>query len=251
MSIRLIITDVDGCVSSEASVPFEIESFATLCRLSREASAGRGAIAPLTLCTGRPQPYVELLTKLMDIRFPAICENGAVLYDLANNHARYLPGLSQEKLAGMRRVRSFIETDVLTKYDKAIIQFGKEAQLSVFSETPDIFIEIRPLIEQFNRAHNGPELVISASHCYLNISLAGADKGSAIRHLLQELGLKREEVAGIGDTEGDLPLQREVGFFACPSNSTPEVKKVADYVSPHATIEGLLDILKRPEMQRA
>ena len=238
-------------MTSEESAPVDMERFAALCRLSREASAGRGAIAPLTICTGRPQPYVELLTKLMDIRFPTICENGAVLYDLANNHARYAPGVSQDKLAGLRRVRGFIETDVLPKYENALIQFGKEAQLSVFSETPDIFMAIRPLIEQFNRAHNGPELVISASHCYLNISLAGADKGSAIRHVLQQLGLKRQEVAGIGDTEGDLPLQREVGFFACPSNSTPEVKKVADYVSPYPTIAGLLDILQRPEMQRA
>lgn len=249
MSIRLIITDVDGCVSSEASVPFEIESFATLCRISREASAGRGSIAPMTLCTGRPQPYVELLTKLMDIRFPAICESGAVLYDLAGNHARYAPGISHERLAGLRRVRSFIETEVLTKY-KTLMQFGKESQLSVFSETPEIFGEIKPMIEQFDREQNGPGLLVNASHCYLNVSLAGADKGSAIRHLLQELGLKREEVAGIGDTEGDLPLEREVGFFACPSNSTAEVKEVADYVSPHATIEGLLDILKRPEMKR-
>ena len=250
MPVRLIISDVDGCISSEASVPFDIERFATLCRLSRQASAGRGSIAPLTLCTGRPQPYVEVLTKLMDIRFPTICENGAVLYDLSTNSARYAPGLSQEKLAGIRRVRSFLETEVLPKYDKALLQFGKEAQLSVFSETPEIFSEIRPMIEQFIREKSGPDVVISASHCYLNISLSGLDKGSAIRHLMQTLGLKRQEVAGIGDTEGDLPLQREVGFFACPNNSTPEVKEVANYISPHPTIEGLLDILQRPEMKR-
>jgi hydroxymethylpyrimidine pyrophosphatase-like HAD family hydrolase len=187
--------------------------------------------------------------KILDIRFPSICENGTVIYDLTHNHSRYTPGLTQEKLVGLRAVRSFIETEVLPKYETALLQFGKEAQLSVFSKTPKIFGEIKPMIEQFVRDHRGPDLVVNASHYYLNISLKGLDKGSAIRHLMDELGLKREEVAGIGDTEGDLPLRNQVGFFACPSNSTPEVKKVADYVSPHANIAGVLDILSQPAMR--
>lgn len=67
---------------------------------------------------------------------------------------------------------------------------------------------------------------------------------------MSELGLTRDEVAGIGDTEGDLPLRREVSFFACPANATPEVKKVADYVAPHPNIRGVLDILAQPALQR-
>lgn len=250
MAVRLIISDVDGCMSPEESIAWDLEPFAQLCRLSREASAGRSGLAPLTLCTGRPQPYVEVLMKVLDIRYPAICENGTVLYDLAHNHSRYAPGLTQEKIVGLRAVRSYIETEVLPRFGTALLQFGKEAQLSVFSKTPEIFREIKPMIEQFARDHNSPDLVVNASHFYLNISLAGIDKGSAIRHLMSELGLTRDEVAGIGDTEGDLPLRREVSFFACPANATPEVKKVADYVAPHPNIRGVLDILAQPALQR-
>ena len=68
--------------------------------------------------------------------------------------------------------------------------------------------------------------------------------------MLDELGVDRHEAAGIGDTEGDLPLREAVGFFACPANARDVVKDVADYVSPYPLLEGVLDILRRPEVRR-
>jgi hydroxymethylpyrimidine pyrophosphatase-like HAD family hydrolase len=109
---------------------------------------------------------------------------------------------------------------------------------------------MRERIERFVRERGGPELLITTSHYYLNISLMGVDKGNALRALMAELGVERHDVAGIGDTEGDLPLRQCVGFFACPANATGPIKAVADYVSPHPTIHGVLDILGRPEVRR-
>ncbi len=44
---------------------------------------------------------------------------------------------------------------------------------------------------------------------------------------------------------GDMAIREGVGFFACPSNADPRLKKVADYVSPKAEVEAVLDILTR------
>ncbi|HOD52067.1 MAG TPA: HAD hydrolase family protein [Candidatus Hydrogenedentes bacterium] len=249
MSVKWIITDLDGCVSPEESIPWDLDLFFEFARLSRAASAGESSLAPLTLCTGRPQPYAEVLMKLLDIRAPVICENGAVLYSLHDNWARVGPGVTPEKIQGLRAVRNFIETELLRSHPEAVMQFGKEAQLSVFSKEPAILREMQPRVEQFARKH-GPDLIINCSHYYLNISLAGVDKGSTLRALLEELGVSRGEVAGVGDTVGDLPLREAVGFFACPANAHAEIKAVADYVSPEPTIAGLLDILALPQMQR-
>lgn len=250
MAVEWIIADIDGCISPEESVAWDAELFGRFARLVRQASAGEGRLAPMTLCTGRPQPYVEALMKLLDIRAPAICENGAVLYTLHDNWARYGPGVTEEKVLGLRRVRAFVETELLPGHDELVLQFGKEAQMSVFSKRPEALQPLKPAIEDFVAREGGPELVINLSHYYLNISLAGVNKGNALAHLLEELGVDRAHTAGIGDTVGDLPLRDAVGFFACPANSQPEIKDVADYVSPHETLEGMLDILQRPEMQR-
>ncbi|HOF39864.1 MAG TPA: HAD hydrolase family protein [Candidatus Hydrogenedentes bacterium] len=249
MPVKWIVTDLDGCVSPEESVAWDLGPFVEFARLSRAASAGESTLAPLTLCTGRPQPYVEVLMKILDIRAPAICENGAVLYSLHDNWARFGPGVTSEKTHRLRAVRDFIETELLHEYPQAVMQFGKEAQLSVFSQDPAVLLAMQPRVEQFVR-ENGPELIINCSHFYLNLSLAGVDKGSSLRALFDELGVQPHEVAGIGDTVGDLPLRDAVGFFACPSNAQDEIKAVADYISPEPTVSGLLDILALPEMQR-
>lgn len=248
--VKWIIADVDGCLSSEKSVPWDMENFAKLVALARAAADGRGILAPMTLCTGRPQPYVEVLMKMLDVRAPAICENGAVFYTLHDNHARYGPGVTSEKILGLRAVRKYIETDILPQYPEAVLQFGKEAQISIYSEKTEILPRMQEPIAAFARDNGGPALRITASHFYLNISLEGVDKGQSLRALLGELGVAHDDTAGIGDTEGDLPLREAVGFFACPANATAEIKEVADYVSPYPLIEGVLDILKRPEFQR-
>ncbi|MBN2311404.1 MAG: HAD hydrolase family protein [Candidatus Hydrogenedentes bacterium] len=250
MSIKWIVADVDGCISPEESAPWDLEAFGRFARLVREAAAGRGTLAPLTLCTGRPQPYAEALMKVLDVRAPAICENGAVLYSLHDNRARFGPGVTEEKILALRAVRGFIETELLPAHPDALLQFGKEAQISVFSETGEAFADVTARVEAFAAANGGPELVINRTPFYLNISLAGVDKGSTLRALFSELGVGREDVAGIGDSEGDLPLREAVGFFACPANARSCLKAVADYVSPYEDIEGMLDILQRPEVQR-
>jgi HAD superfamily hydrolase (TIGR01484 family) len=251
MAVNWIITDIDGCISPEESIPWDLDLFWELARISRDAAEGRGRVAPITLCTGRPQPYVEPLLKILHIQAPAICENGAVLYSLRDNRSRYGPGVTQEKILGLRAVRAFLETEVLPEEPEVVYQFGKEAHLSLYAARPEIFARVQPRIERFVARRGGPELVISPSHYYLNVSLAGVDKGRTLQVLLESLGTKGEEAAGIGDTEGDLPLREAVGFFACPANAKPGIKAVADYVSPYPTLAGILDILRRPEAQRS
>ncbi len=248
MAIKWIIADLDGCVSPEESVPWDVEAFMSFARLCREASRGNPGMPLITLCTGRPQPYVEALAKILDIRAPMICESGAVFYSLHDNFSRYGPGVTQEKIEGLRSVRGYLESKILPRFRELLLQFGKEAQISVFSERPEIFPQIVPEIEAFVASRGGPELTISPSHYYLNISLKGVNKGASLDFLMKELGVTREETAGIGDTVGDLPVRERVVFFACPSNATPEVKAAADYVSPCANLQGMLDILRQPPL---
>ncbi len=250
MPIKLIITDLDGCLNPEESIPWDLDLFHEFSKLCRHAADGAGSIPPITLCTGRPQPYVEALMKIFDIRLPVICEGGAVVYSLHDNHAQYGLGVTEEKILGLRAIRAFLETDILPHYPDLLLQFGKEANLSVFSPRPELFAEIVPLVEQFNREANGPELTIYPSHYYLNISIAGVDKGSALQQLLHQVGVAPEEAAGIGDTEGDLPLRENVAYFACPANARTAIKDVADYVSPYRDLRGLLDILEQPQLRR-
>ncbi|HPX86165.1 MAG TPA: HAD hydrolase family protein [Candidatus Hydrogenedentes bacterium] len=250
MSVRLIVSDVDGCISSEESCAWDGELFHTFAERCRRASSGESTLAPLTLCTGRPQPYVEVLMKLLDICFPAICESGAVIYRLDSNLSSFASSITTEMIQGLHRVRDYITAEILPAVPGLLYQFGKEAQMSLFSEDPSCFAAVIPKIHAFADTVPGLRLKISPSQFYLNIDLEGVTKGSAIRTLAEEFGLRREEMAGIGDTLGDLSIRESVGFFACPSNAVPALKEVADYISPFPDLRGVLDILDHPKMQR-
>ena len=71
-----------------------------------------------------------------------------MLYTLHNNTAVYGPGVTEEKIHGLRAVRnSSSRAEILPDNPRAVLQFGKEAQISVFSEQPEIFAAIQPRIE--------------------------------------------------------------------------------------------------------
>ena len=250
MPVRLILADIDGCISPEESCAWDGPLFGRFAQLSRAASAGTGSIPPLTLCTGRPQPYVEVLMKILDIRYPAICEAGAVIYSLEDNNSRYAPEITQEMILGLHQLRDHIVTDILPAFPGLVYQFGKEAQMSLFTKTPACFGEVAEQVQAYAATIPGLDLTVTPTHYYLNIDFKGVTKGAAIERLLGELGMDREETAGIGDTLGDISIRDTVAFFACPANAVPGIKEVADYVSPYSDIQGVLDILERPELKR-
>ncbi|HOZ46224.1 MAG TPA: HAD hydrolase family protein [Candidatus Hydrogenedentes bacterium] len=250
MAMKWIISDIDGCLSPEESVAWDLEAFGEFARRVRRNADGRGPQLPLTLCSGRPQPYLEVLAKALDIRATMICENGAVLYSLHDNWSRYGPGVTPEKILGVQAVRGFLETEILPSAPEVLLQFGKHAQVSVYSPRPEALEPIKQRVETFIAERGGPEFVLDISVYYLNVSLAGVNKGATLSALLGELDATRDEVVGIGDSVGDLPLREAVGFFACPANACDALKDVADYISPHRDVRGMLDILDHPALQR-
>lgn len=248
MPVKLVLADIDGCISPEESRAWDGCAFEEFARVSRAAAAGNSRMAPVTLCTGRPQPYVEALMKILDIRYPAICEGGAVFYSLHDNRSYFAPGISREMVQGLQRLRSAIIETLFPRYPQLVYQFGKEAQISLYSEDPRCFPEIIPQVHRLAVSIPGLQISVSPSHYYLNIDLAGVSKGLAIKRLLEQLSLTGDEAAGIGDTAGDISIRENVSFFACPANAVPIIRERADYVSPYPDIQGVLDILRRPEL---
>ncbi len=246
MMYRLIVSDVDGCLSPEESEAWSLDPFVALARRVRGTNGGP---LPFTLCTGRPQPYVEVLAKLLDVRLPLICENGAVIYELASNQSVPGPGVERAAVELIRRLRAHLET-VLPACPGAAVQYGKEAQLSIYSADPSAIGELAGQASRFVEDQAPGSLRIDSSHYYLNISIAGVDKGTALSWLQQRLSVTPAETAVIGDTGGDLAMRDHAGFFAAPANATAEVRAQADWVSERTDVHAVLELLDLPSFRR-
>jgi 3-deoxy-D-manno-octulosonate 8-phosphate phosphatase (KDO 8-P phosphatase) len=58
-------------------------------------------------------------------------------------------------------------------------------------------------------------------------------KGPAMRELLQETGLSKEQVAYMGDDLNDKAAMELAGVCACPSDADADIRKICHYIAPH------------------
>ena len=244
----LIICDIDGCLQPESSGPIDLAEIARVAEDNLRA-ASHADRPLLTLCSGRPQPFAEAMCKLLHIYgVPCICENGVWLYDLATNRYEMDPAILPEHRRAVRDASEWIESEF--GRHGVTEQPGKAASVSLFHADTDYLKSIAPRIAaEFTR--RGWPFRVSMTWFYINCDLAHVSKATGIDRLVARTGIARDRLAGIGDTASDMAIRDRVAYFACPANAQPEIKAVADYISPFAEARGVVDILQHLSEQDA
>jgi hypothetical protein len=237
--VRLLLLDIDGVLTRGEAKALDLALLAHLAEMNRAARAD--SLRPaVSLCTGRPAPYVEVLCQAIDGHLPAIFENGCGLYEPRGYRFRPHPKLGHN--TEFEAARERLRTELVLP-GKVFFQPGKEFSLSLFPLDGVTVPDLYPLAE----AALGPmrdvvDLVYSGS-C-LNVLPRGVDKGEGLRALCERAGLSLDEVLGVGDSDVDLPFLALAGRSAAPANAADEVKRIVSYVSPRDTSDGVRDILK-------
>lgn len=238
MTIQLIVFDIDGVLTAGEAQPLDLPLLAQLREMNRIARADARQPA-VTLCTGRPAPYLEVMLQAIDGHLPGIFENGAGLYVPATY--RFLPHPDISGAVTMQQVRQRLD-DTLVRSGLAYFQPGKIYTLTLFATDPAdtgrllerTAVALGPLAEAI-------ELVYSFS-C-LNLLPLGMHKGKGIIFLANQVGIAPENMLGVGDSDVDLPFLQTVGYAAAPGNANEAVKQLAHYISPYPTSAGVRDIL--------
>lgn len=239
MTIKLIVFDIDGVLTDGETRVLDLPLLEQLAAMNRAArnDATRPAV---TICTGRPAPYVEALLQAIDGYLPGIFENGAGLYVPDGYHFLAHPELGQN--GHMKIVRQRLE-ETLLRSGQAYFQPGKEHTLTLFATNP---AETYRLAEQASTAlgslQEHVDLVFSVS-C-LNVLPRGMDKGKGIDFLASYTGYRPDEMLGVGDSDVDASFLAAVGYSAAPANAIPAIKALAHYVAPRPTSAGVRDILQ-------
>jgi hydroxymethylpyrimidine pyrophosphatase-like HAD family hydrolase len=239
LPIRLLLLDIDGVLTEGEARSLDLGLLAALAAMNR-AARGEAALPAVTLCTGRPAPYVEVMVQAIDGHLPAIYENGCGLYVPAGY--RFLPhpevaaSLADFALARDRLRAALVDTG------RAFIQPGKEFSLSLFPLDGTHVDDLAPLSEAALGPLLGAVSLVYSFSC-LNVIPRGVDKGQGVRFLCDQSGYALEEVLGVGDSDVDLPFLAAVGRAAAPANANAPVRQAVEYVSPLPTSRGVRDIL--------
>jgi len=78
------------------------------------------------------------------------------------------------------------------------------------------------------------------------IYLKSRDKKNDFQNLLKKTGLYPKEVCYVGADITDFEVMQKAGFSACPADAVPEIKAIAQYISPNNGGQGVgRDIIER------
>jgi hydroxymethylpyrimidine pyrophosphatase-like HAD family hydrolase len=238
----LIVTDVDGCVGRGEGQAYDLEVIQRLAEMNRAARRGE-PVPAVTLCTGRPGPYVDAMMQMLDGFVPAVFENGAGLYFPSGYRFAWNPSIPRSARKTVLGVRALLEESVV---DAGIGYFqpGKELALTLFPLPGHTLAEVGVAAEAAFDGRAEP-CRVEVGVTSVGIWLDGIDKGAGLRWLAEEAGVPLDRVVGIGDDTGDISFLTLSGFSAAPQNAIPSVKAVVRYVSPLTYGQGVLDAIEK------
>ncbi len=240
--IRLVVVDVDGVLTPGEAAPLD---FSVLQRIAEFNDRARQDLTrpSVTLCTGRPAPYVEVLMQAIHGRYPAVYEHGAGLYVPEPYGFKWHPSITPEIQAQLSHLQTVLH-DALVAADLAYFQPGKSASLSLFPRGGLPLHELARESSRLAREFGSAFIVEEVATC-VNVIVRGIDKAEGVRWLSRETGVPLDDMAGVGDSRGDLAFMHLVGWSAAPANAHESVQEVVHYTSPYEDGLGLVDILAR------
>ena len=229
--IKLFITDIDGCIST----PFKAPDWELLSQIRRlnEQSLHDMAVPSLSICSGRPFPYVEAVAQWLGIDNPVVFES-AGLYELETNKVEFLSEFDDEAEQQVRDLQKWLRDELVPEYPDLVIEFTKKMDAGVIHLEKRVIEEIFPIVKDFVSDHY-PRFEVHNTEVSINIILKENNKRNGILALCDRLNIDAEEVAYIGDSSGDIPGLQIVGHAFAPANASAEVKKEAEVLDAEVT----------------
>ncbi|GGK93745.1 haloacid dehalogenase [Mangrovihabitans endophyticus] len=259
----MVATDIDGTlIRADGSL-----SRRTAETLERLLTAG----VPTVLCTGRPVRWLGQLYDQMVEPLPAICANGAIVYDPDTDEILRAAPLSAELLLDVtKRLREAVPDVALAVEVNDGRHFlheptwpmhwdGEHHAVRVLS-TPEELTSAPAAKLLARSADSEPaefyelvsrvlgdtaETTHSSSSALVEISAAGVTKAAGLAWLCEREGLGPADVIGFGDMPNDVPLLSWVGHAVAMGNAHPAVRAVADEVAPTNDEDGVAASLER------
>ena len=258
---KLIAIDLDGTLLADDLTV----SPATVKAIQQAVEMG----TVVTIATGRMFSSAQQFAKQLGINVPLITYQGALIMDVGEKEtiyarpitpdiARKLVEISTEKNLHLQVYQDDIlygavENEKLIDYAAGVkVPYTVEPDLLKLAEkgfTKALFIEnpetIDGLQEELkalfgNRAH----IAKSKPH-FLEVTHPEANKGLALLHLAETLGIKKSEIIGIGDNHNDKELIETAGLGVAMGNAVQEMKDIADYVSLTNNEDGVKHVIEK------
>jgi hydroxymethylpyrimidine pyrophosphatase-like HAD family hydrolase len=216
LQFHVLALDYDGTIAQDGRV-----DAGTVEALDRVRASGR----KLILVTGRELDDLRRVFDREDLFDVIVAENGALLY---------WPSRREEQLLAEPAPQPFVAA--LKTANITPISFGRVI-VATWEPNETVVLElIRAL---------GLEWQITFNKGAVMVLPPGVNKETGLAAALQELGLSRHNVVGVGDAENDHAFLTLCEFSCAVANALPLVKERADFVSACDHGAGVVEVIDR------
>ena len=191
--------------------------------------------------------YNSYLTKKKVLEIIDICEKNSMFYNVYTNDVILTKSLSYNILFYHNENKrnpedKKIKINIVDDIYKYVEEYGKEDFLKVTICDNDKFV-FRSIMNKMKNiknvdvlevAHMSKKIIMHGSeeheiaYYYTEITNKNVNKWTALKELLQLLGIKKEELITIGDNVNDKEMIENAGLGIVTGNASPEMKKIAD-----------------------
>jgi hydroxymethylpyrimidine pyrophosphatase-like HAD family hydrolase len=222
--IRLFVLDIDGCIS----YPFKSPDWDNMGKIRHlnELSRNDNTIPALSICSGRPHPYVEAVSQWLDIDHPVVFESGGGFYRVKTNELQWHPVVTEDVFKKNELLKDWIESEIIPKYPGMIREFSKITDVGLVSSSEADILSAHEKIRQYVNV-NFPDYEVHHTEVSVNIIVRNCNKGEGLRHLSGMTGIALEQIAYIGDSSGDVTALKTASRAFAPSNASGGVKEIA------------------------
>jgi Cof subfamily protein (haloacid dehalogenase superfamily) len=262
MSIKLIITDIDGTLAIRG------QDVTTRTAETLRRAADRGVM--VTIATGRTPLSARKFLCYVSPDAPVVFANGALVETAETGRLLYKRCLLQETVRevwnrapriGLVPVAWTDSTLYIEAGGRDLRQYQKLTMtLAQFVTGPDAFA--RDNIIKMLWTGNDPALIAAALEalaadppananwftsdpCFIEFVHREVTKGAGLRRLAESCGFAPEEIMAVGDEMNDISMLEFAGLSVAMGNALEPVRQAADYVTASCYEDGLAQAVER------
>ena len=248
--MKLVFFDIDGTLAHGKNVPASAEEGL------RQLRANGNLVF---ICTGRNPVYAQKnFGKYAD---GFICCNGRLA--VRDSEILYAHPLDQDQINDLKDRLDAVEGGycflgleegwyggnpkgfevMASVQDPGFVKNGLRDNMTAYSL--DIYMVSADRVNEMRKALEGVALVNPhGPHPSADITVLGVDKGTALVHVAEKLGVTIDDTYAFGDGVNDVCMLEAAGHGVAMGNAVPETKAAAEYVTDDIDKDGVYNGLK-------